>query len=119
MSDLSAQFRITQSLDHGEEPTTQLTQFGTVMGTPDFIAPEQARSPSTSDIRADLYSVGCTFYFLLTGQVPFASGGMTEKLLAHQFDEPPAVGVVRGGAQQPFEPDDAGQVEVVGRLVEQ
>jgi serine/threonine-protein kinase len=65
-----------------------LTQEGTVMGTPDYIAPEQARDAHKVDIRADLYSLGCTFYFLLTGQVPFPEGTVIEKLLMHQLDEP-------------------------------
>jgi Leucine-rich repeat (LRR) protein len=56
------------------------------MGTPDFIAPEQARDSHTADIRSDLYSLGCTLYYLLTGQVPFPGGSLTEKLLKHQMD---------------------------------
>ncbi len=71
--------------------TTLLTQDNLVLGTPDFIAPEQARSAHTIDIRADLYSLGCTFYFLLTGQVPFTGASFTEKLIQHQLDEAPAV----------------------------
>ena len=74
---------------------THLTQVGAVMGTPEFIAPEQARDSHTSDIRADLYSIGCTLYFLLTGQAPFPNGTITEKLIQHQMDEPEAVGQVR------------------------
>jgi len=72
-----------------------LTQIGSVMGTPEFIAPEQARDSHTSDVRADLYSLGCTLYFLLTGQPPFPDGTMTEKLLQHQTDRPRAVMLVR------------------------
>src|SRR5205823_5926043 len=64
-----------------------LTETGAVMGTPDYIAPEQARDSHDVDIRADLYSLGCTFYFLLTGRAPFPTGTMTAKLLQHQMDE--------------------------------
>ena len=74
---------------------THLTLVGSVMGTPEFIAPEQARDSHTSDIRADIYSLGCTLYFLLAGQPPFPSGTMTEKLLQHQFNEPDSVQEVR------------------------
>jgi serine/threonine-protein kinase len=74
---------------------THLTQVGAVMGTPEFIAPEQARDSHTSDIRADLYSLGCTLYFLLAGQPPFPTGTMTEKLLQHQLNEAEPVGQAR------------------------
>ena len=77
------------------QASTHLTQLGSVMGTPDFIAPEQARDSHGSDIRADLYSLGCTLYFLLTGQAPFPDGTMTDKLLQHQFDEPESLAAVR------------------------
>jgi serine/threonine protein kinase/WD40 repeat protein len=66
-----------------------LTQDGAVMGTPDFIAPEQARSSHSADSRSDLYSLGCTLYFLLTGKVPFGEGGVTGKLLRHYLDPVP------------------------------
>jgi eukaryotic-like serine/threonine-protein kinase len=74
---------------------THLTQIGAVMGTPEFIAPEQARDSHTSDIRADLYSLGCTLYFLLGGRAPFPNGTLTEKLIQHQMDEPEPVANVR------------------------
>lgn len=72
-----------------------LTAHGTVMGTPDFIAPEQALNPHTCDGRADLYSLGCTLYYLLTGRIPFPQGGVTEKLLHHQMREPEPIVEVR------------------------
>ena len=59
-----------------------------MMGTPDYMAPEQAIDFHTADIRADIYSLGCTFYYLLTGQPPFAGGTLAEKLLRHQQQEP-------------------------------
>ena len=54
------------------------------MGTPDFLAPEQSRNLHDADIRSDLYGLGCTFYFLLTGQVPFPGGNILEKLSRHE-----------------------------------
>jgi hypothetical protein len=65
-----------------------LTQDGAVMGTPDYIAPEQAASLHAVDIRADIYSLGCTLYFLLTGQVLFPRGTAMDKLLAHVEKSP-------------------------------
>ncbi|MCI0378603.1 MAG: serine/threonine protein kinase [Gemmataceae bacterium] len=82
------------------QSVTHLTQMGTVMGTPDYIAPEQASNSRTSDIRADLYSLGCTLYFLLSGQPPFPEGGLLEKLLQHQQDEPKPVEQVRRASLQ-------------------
>ena len=58
------------------------------MGTPDYIAPEQINDSHAADGRSDLYSLGCTLYFLLAGQVPFPGGDATEKLLRQQTEEP-------------------------------
>jgi len=67
-----------------------LTPVGAVMmGTADYMAPEQALDFHTADIRADVYSLGATFYFLLTGQPPFPGGTLTQKLLRHQQEEAP------------------------------
>jgi WD40 repeat protein/tRNA A-37 threonylcarbamoyl transferase component Bud32 len=65
-----------------------LTSDGQVMGTYDYIAPEQAMESHTVDARADIYSLGCTFYFLLTGKAPFHGKSEAKKLLAHQLEEP-------------------------------
>jgi serine/threonine protein kinase len=78
-----------------DEGPGQLTQFDRLVGTPDFIAPEQARNSHACDIRADLYSLGCTFFYLLTGEVPFPAGSLTERLLRHQMEAPPSVEAVR------------------------
>jgi serine/threonine-protein kinase len=70
------------------EQSSVMTQVGSIMGTPDFIAPEQAMDSHTVDTRADLYSLGCTLYYLLTGRAPFAGGTMMEKLMKQQLEEP-------------------------------
>ncbi len=79
------------------EASSTMTREGTVMGTLDYIAPEQAMDSHMVDIRADLYSLGCTLYFLLTGRAPFPGGTAMEKLLKHRLDEPTAVEQSRPG----------------------
>jgi serine/threonine protein kinase len=59
-----------------------------VLGTPDYIAPEQAVNPHGVDIRADIYSLGATFYFCLTGRTPFGEGTATQILIWHQTRQP-------------------------------
>jgi serine/threonine protein kinase len=59
-----------------------------VLGTADYLAPEQAVDSSDVDIRADIYSLGATFYFLLTGRGPFENGSVPEKLVWHQMRAP-------------------------------
>jgi len=66
-----------------------LTQSGVTLGTFDYISPEQARDPRSADVRSDLYSLGCTFYYMLTRSAPFPEGTVLQKLLSHSTDEPP------------------------------
>jgi tRNA A-37 threonylcarbamoyl transferase component Bud32 len=74
------------------EQGTDLTGSGMTVGTPDYLAPEQARSASRTSITADLYSLGCVLFFLLTGRPPFAHReGMYDKLKAHAEEPPPDV----------------------------
>src|SRR5262245_48779704 len=61
-----------------------------LMGTPDYVAPEQAINPHEADVRADIYSLGCTLFHLLTGQPPFPGGSLARKLLHHQSTPPPS-----------------------------
>jgi serine/threonine protein kinase len=76
-------------------PDTILSKTGTLLGTIDYISPEQANSIHTVDIRSDLYSLGCTFYHLLSGRVPFPSDTPLEKLVKHFMEEPVALEEVR------------------------
>jgi serine/threonine-protein kinase len=68
---------------------------GLVVGTPDFVAPEQARNPCDVDFRADLYSLGCSLYYFLIGRPPFQGVSSVETLLQHVLDEPPTVEELR------------------------
>src|SRR6185369_9237399 len=72
------------------------TQEGAVMGSADYVAPEQVMNAHAADSRADLYSLGCTFYFLLTGQPPFPNGTVTERVIEHQTTLPPDIRTRRG-----------------------
>ncbi len=66
-----------------------------VLGTADYLAPEQALDSHGVDIRADIYSLGATFYFCLTGRTPFAEGTVAQKLIWHQTRQPKPVRSIR------------------------
>jgi serine/threonine-protein kinase len=63
----------------------------TIIGTADYLSPEQALNPRGVDIRGDIYSLGCTLYYLLTGRTPFDGTTVMQKVLQHQNAEPPPV----------------------------
>jgi WD40 repeat protein/tRNA A-37 threonylcarbamoyl transferase component Bud32 len=67
---------------------TSLTQTGQVIGTPDYLAPEQALDARSADTRSDIYSLGCTLYFLLSGSPPYIGDTLAQVLLKHQMEEP-------------------------------
>jgi len=69
----------------GEE---QLTTDGMMLGTPDYMPPEQARNSHNVDIRADVYSLGCVFYHMLTGQPPFPDANVLAQVLRHASETP-------------------------------
>jgi serine/threonine-protein kinase len=62
-----------------------------VPGVVDYLAPEQARNAQSVDSRADIYGLGCTLFFLLTGHPPFADGTLTQRLMMHQTQTPPSI----------------------------
>ncbi len=77
-------------LARGKASKPGVTQVGDFMGTPDYVSPEQAMDASRADIRADLYSLGCTFYCLLAGRPPFRASGELQVIMAHmEKDVPP------------------------------
>ncbi len=70
-------------------------QSETVQGSVDYLAPEQARADGELDHRADIYALGCTLYFLLTGRPPFSEGTTPERLMQHQTRQPPELSQLR------------------------
>lgn len=71
-----------------DETSLTLANDENVLGTADYLAPEQALNSHAADARADIYSLGCTLYFLLAGRPPFPEGTISERLLKHQVEEP-------------------------------
>ncbi|TWT95896.1 Serine/threonine-protein kinase PrkC [Botrimarina colliarenosi] len=78
-----------------DETSLTLANDENVLGTADYLAPEQALNSHSADARADIYSLGCTFYFLLVGRPPFPDGTISERLLKHQVEEPQSLLTIR------------------------
>src|SRR6266436_2875743 len=77
-----------------DEQLTRKHDDGT-LGTADYLSPEQAMDSHDVDIRTDIYSLGVTFYFLLTGQAPYEGLPIAQKLLAHQMRTPKPISEYR------------------------
>jgi hypothetical protein len=66
-----------------------------VLGTADYVAPEQVANSHSVDIRADIYALGATLYFMLAGHPPFPTGTVSQKLLWHRTKEPTPIRTIR------------------------
>src|SRR5215831_15554804 len=80
---------------HDEEDILTKKYDENVLGTADYLAPEQALDSHGVDIRADIYSLGATFYFCLTGKTPFSEGTVAQKLIWHQTRQPKPIRSIR------------------------
>ncbi|TWT36274.1 Serine/threonine-protein kinase PrkC [Posidoniimonas corsicana] len=111
------QHKVVKLLDLGlakmandDEASLTLAHEENVLGTADYLAPEQALNSHTADERADIYSLGCTLYYLLTGRPPFPEGTISERLLKHQVETPEPI--------IKFRPDaPLSLVEICGRMM--
>jgi serine/threonine protein kinase len=89
---------------------TALTSEGLVLGTPEYMAPEQARDPRSADIRSDIYSLGCVLYHALAGRAPFPDTNLLNLMIRHATEEPQAL-----RESNPAVPD--GLQEIVSRMM--
>lgn len=97
------------AIDLGDDDDI-VTRDGATVGTFDYISPEQAKHSRLVDPRADIYSLGCTLYHMISGRVPFPTPSLPEKLYAHQLSEPEALAN--------FAPDlPEGLAAVVGKMM--
>ncbi|HEY1192419.1 MAG TPA: serine/threonine-protein kinase, partial [Gemmata sp.] len=82
---------------------TQLTQEGSVLGTPDYLAPEQAKDARAADIRADVYSLGCVMYQCLAGRTPFPEPNIMAQMLKHATEKPAPLSTFVSGLPAGFQ----------------
>ena len=102
-----ADFGVAKAIESGASPSGEaepgLTSVGFAIGTPHYMAPEQATGRDQVDARADQYSLGCVLYEMLAGEPPFAGGAAQSIVAKHMTAPRPHVGKVRHDVSDPLE----------------
>jgi serine/threonine protein kinase len=107
--------RLERSVASGD---SELTGTGQIMGTVDYMAPEQAVNTKDADERADIYSLGITLWFLLTGRIAYAGDTLMAKLIAHREQPIPSLlPILAGGSQRPVSASAARLDSVFQKMV--
>ncbi len=101
---------LARSFTDASDKLTEMLDNGAVVGTADFISPEQAMNAPNIDIRSDIYNLGATLFTLITGKSPF-SGNTTQKLLQHQLKDAPSLMTIDRTLPN-------GLAEVVGKMLQ-
>ncbi len=91
---------LARFFDDQDEKSLTVANDEKVLGTADYLAPEQAMDSHTADHRADVYGLGCSMYFTLCGHPPFNEGTLTQRLMAHQTKEPTPIEEEREGVPE-------------------
>ena len=93
---------LAKFFDDKADELTRDHQPGAILGTADYLSPEQAVDSHNVDIRSDIYSLGLTFYFILTGRTPFEGSSVQQKLISHQWREPEPIRKFRPDVPEPL-----------------